>query len=553
LFQCNGWIHNNVIAGNRADGVGGGLYYCLGTICNNTIVGNVAVDSGGGLSLCSETVCNNIIANNSAILGGGMFGRAASSYNVFWANTGGNLGGNAVVGLGDSVTDPQFAQEGYWNDKGTPETDDDVWVNGDYHVKSQVGRWNPTSQQWVVDATHSRCIDSGDATSDWSAELWPHGARINQGAYGGTAEASLSLSDVGEPADVNRDARVGPLDLKSLCDAWLTQEGPRAEDIDRSGIVDFADFALLALAWREGASSPSPPTPDPMTWAIPPFAVGTTTIAMVATTATSTDGSGVQYYFEDYQDPQYNSGWLTFAPGQEPRWEDTGLPPEVTVTYRVKARNRGNHLETGWSELARATTAAEDRTPPSPDPATWEEEPHPVSSGSIRMVATAATDPSGVEYQFECTSHPIRSSGWQDSRIYVVTGLGDGQYTFRVHVRDKSAAHNLTMYSTLVTVDLQPPTPNPMQWEIEPTEINIGGGSFQYYATMTAVEASDNNNEDVAYYFECTSQPAFSSGWQSSREYSVPVGRRNQYHRFRVKARDASGNETGWSPELRSE
>jgi hypothetical protein len=109
------------------------------------------------------------------------------------------------------------------------------------------------------------------------------------------------------------------------------------------------------------------------------------------------------------------------------------------------------------------------------------------------------------------------------------------------------------MYSTLVTVDLQPPTPNPMQWEIEPTEINIGGGSFQYYATMTAVEASDNNNEDVAYYFECTSQPAFSSGWQSSREYSVPVGRRNQYHRFRVKARDASGNETGWSPELRSE
>ncbi|MBN1359504.1 MAG: right-handed parallel beta-helix repeat-containing protein [Sedimentisphaerales bacterium] len=552
LYQCNGWIHNNVIAGNRATGAGGGLFACIGPISNNTVVGNISADAGGGLSQCSGFVSNNIIAFNSASLGGGIFGKASSAYNAFWSNTGGNLGGDAIVGIGDSVTNPQFAQEGHWDGQGTPEGDDDVWIDGDYHLKSQAGRWDPVTEAWVVDAVHSKCIDGADPTSDWSAELWPHGMRANIGAYGGTPRASWSLLDLGLAADLDLDARVGPRDLQRFCEKWLAQEVLLAEDMDRNGVVDFADFALLALSWREGSTTPTAPTPDPMTWATPPFAVGTSTIAMVATTATSTDGTGVQYYFEDYYAPQFNSGWLTFAAGQQPRWEDTGLPPEVTVTYRVKARNRGNQLETGWSELASATTAAEDATAPLPNPATWEEPPHPISSGTIRMVATAATDASGVEYQFECTSHPNRSSGWQDSRVYEVSSLPRGQYTFRTRTRDKSPNHNTTAFSTEVTADLEPPTPDPMQWEMTPTEINIGGGAFTYYATMKAVEATDNT-EDVQYYFQCTTEPSFSSGWQTSREYTVLVGRRSQFHRFRVKARDLSGNETGWSSELRSE
>ena len=60
-------------------------------------------------------------------------------------------------------------------------------VNGDYHLKSQTGRWNPNTQSWVMDANTSPCIDAGDPNSDWKAELWPHGKRINMGAYGGTA------------------------------------------------------------------------------------------------------------------------------------------------------------------------------------------------------------------------------------------------------------------------------------------------------------------------------------------------------------------------------
>ncbi|UCG60129.1 MAG: hypothetical protein JSU70_11515 [Phycisphaerales bacterium] len=44
------------------------------------------------------------------------------------------------------------------------------------------GRCNPSSESWVKDYVTSPCIDLGDPDSDWTAELWPHGKRINMGA-----------------------------------------------------------------------------------------------------------------------------------------------------------------------------------------------------------------------------------------------------------------------------------------------------------------------------------------------------------------------------------
>jgi hypothetical protein len=82
-----------------------------------------------------------------------------------------------------------------------------------------------------------------------------------------------------------------------------------------------------------------------------------------------------------------------------------------------------------------------------------------------------------------------------------------------------------------------------MQWESEPEEVNHGGGSFDYWAEMTAVEATDPSG-GVEYFFECTTESGFSSGWQTSRSYEVKIGRSGQRQRFRVKARDSFGNET---------
>ena len=168
------------------------------------------------------------------------------------------------------------------------------------------------------------------------------------------------------------------------------------------------------------------------------------------------------------------------------------------------------------------------------------------------MVAVTASDPSGLEYFFQCTSNSQYSSNWQDSPEYIAASLPKGTYGFVVRVRDKSINHNTTGDSTVVSVDLQGPSPDPMQWAPggEPKEVYRGGGTLQgYWAVMTAVEATDASGA-VEYYFLCTTESGFSSGWQSSPTYEVKIGRKDQFQKFRVKARDIYGNETAFSPEM---
>jgi hypothetical protein len=64
------------------------------------------------------------------------------------------------------------------------------------------------------------------------------------------------------------------------------------------------------------------------------------------------------------------------------------------------------------------------------------------------MTATTASDVSGVEYYFACTSGGGHDSGWQDDTTYVDTGLvNNTTYAYKVMVRDKSLAKNETLWS----------------------------------------------------------------------------------------------------------
>ena len=106
-------------------------------------------------------------------------------------------------------------------------------------------------------------------------------------------------------------------------------------------------------------------------------------------------------------------------------------------------------------------------------------------------------------------------------------------------------------YDWVLPEDITPPEPNPAQWAPNgaPREVYGGIGTLDYWAQMTATEATDASGT-VEYFFECTTESAHSSGWQSSHTYNVLVGRSRQGHHFRVKARDLYGNETEWSEEL---
>ncbi|MEN6424232.1 MAG: hypothetical protein ABFE13_02630, partial [Phycisphaerales bacterium] len=136
-----------------------------------------------------------------------------------------------VWGLGDTDADPCFADAGYWDPNGTlDDPNDDFFVKGDYHLKSQAGRWDPDSGSWVRDDVASPCIDAGDPNSPIGYEPFPNGGVVNMGAYGGTTQASKSY--FGEPVrdtiiagDINGDCKVDWLDLDILASHWLQDAG----------------------------------------------------------------------------------------------------------------------------------------------------------------------------------------------------------------------------------------------------------------------------------------------------------------------------------------
>jgi hypothetical protein len=97
---------------------------------------------------------------------------------------------------------------------------------GDYHLLSERGRYWPTHDVWVLDKVTSPCVDGGDPAVGPRRERMPNGGRINMGAYGNTAYASMSEWPI--KGDVNHDGRFNFVDIALLLDEWL-QELPWAQ------------------------------------------------------------------------------------------------------------------------------------------------------------------------------------------------------------------------------------------------------------------------------------------------------------------------------------
>ncbi len=81
-------------------------------------------------------------------------------------------------------------------------------AQGDFHLNSTVGRWSPIFQTWDVDATQSPLIDMGDPWIGTGEEPMPNGYRRNIGAYGGSAFASKSISNLWLTALTQNDGGV---------------------------------------------------------------------------------------------------------------------------------------------------------------------------------------------------------------------------------------------------------------------------------------------------------------------------------------------------------
>jgi len=217
-------IFNCIIANNN----GGGIFCGEGTwVVNCTIVGNYGPVGGSGIE-CEGPA---IIVNS-----------------ILWGNTPEQI---EVLGYNYPIVLYNDIQGGWPANMDINPLFADA-ASGDFHLKSQGGRWDTANQIWVQDSVTSPCVDAGEPDGiflDYTMELWPHGKRTNMGAYGGTAQASMSLSEAGNIADLNNDDVVNYVDMRLFAEKWLWERVLLPEDLDRGGAVDFADFAIFAENW----------------------------------------------------------------------------------------------------------------------------------------------------------------------------------------------------------------------------------------------------------------------------------------------------------------
>jgi len=123
----------------------------------------------------------------------------------------------------------------------------------------------------------------------------------------------------------NSSTNLFNIDLGALADGTYTNYATVTDGLSSNAVSVTNSFIV--------APDTTPPTPDPMEFAVAPASVDTNMIVMTASTATDTDSPPVLYYFECTNDSA-NSGWISSTV-----WTNTGLTKGTTYGYRVRARD----------------------------------------------------------------------------------------------------------------------------------------------------------------------------------------------------------------------
>lgn len=288
LYGNNAWITGCSIIDNDCEASGGGIFSggspdfntvippltpnsniknCLIAENGGHLCGGVASSYGSFASINNCTIAKNIV--DWPDYTGGVRcknGQASIRNTIIWGNVGKSITAQSWVTTKYSdiqtlydPNDPNDPNAPFiWPGEGNINTDP-LFANPihhDYHLQSEYGRWNPqTGLHDINDLNTSPCIDAGNPFSDFSNEPEDNGNRINMGAYGNTAQASLSGAGVIRyvPGDIDEDGNVDIFDLIILVDNWLLQGAAinnKRADINNDGIVNFFDYAIFLRFYR---------------------------------------------------------------------------------------------------------------------------------------------------------------------------------------------------------------------------------------------------------------------------------------------------------------
>jgi len=252
-------ITNCIFAGNSTDKNGGAMknWDTSMVLQNCTVFGNSAELQGGGiwngLDVHVEAADTILWANtdedgmdeSAQITNSETSKTVTLSYCCVQRWTG------ALGGIGNIAAEPHFVDA----------------AGGDFHLSSEGWRWDSERERWHYDFITSPCIDAGnpgaplgdepvavpdDPNNDWGINL-----RLNMGAYGGTAEASIPPLDGTVLGDITNDGLVTAKDFAMQGRSWRGVGSRQPADLNRDGTVNSADVAILAADWltyRAGAS-----------------------------------------------------------------------------------------------------------------------------------------------------------------------------------------------------------------------------------------------------------------------------------------------------------
>jgi hypothetical protein len=286
-----------------------------------------------------------------------------------------------------------------------------------------------------------------------------------------------------------------------------------------------------------------PPTPNPLTFSVSPYAINSTSIGMTATTATDAGSPPVSYYFDFVDSPTSGTGGTDSAWQSGTSYTNSGLQPNHRYGYRVKARDSASTPnETGYSSTVYKYTLAS-----APVSAAFSG----VTQTAIQANWTANGNRSGTEYYCENTTKGT-NSGWVTTLNWNETSLTCGTtYSFRVKGRNGDLIETgWTSLGSQATsaCSSTPPTPNPMTFAVPPAAASSTSIS------MTASTATDADNPPVSYFFDFVDSTTGGSGgadsaWQSGTGYTNNGLQPNHRYGYRVKARDSAATpaETAYS------
>ncbi len=383
-------VSDCLLTNNNSSASGGGIHiYGAGdanTIIRNCLLtGNQTGRDGGGISTnwgAVVSVENCTLYNNQATgtfgvsgntgFGGGLYCSYGAQTNVknsiFWDNNSVGLLGNEIaegIGFVDSgstdeyycgtvsvsYSDIEGGQTGVLVSDGCPliwglgnRNVDPLFVNAggaDFHLQ-QI-----TAGQMV----NSPCIDAG---GDLAVLL---GLFRYSTSTLGTSDTGIvdlgyhyPISDYCRKWDLYVDNLIDFRDFAVFASTWVDDLGGVGYGID-----DLKEFTYCWL--EELGEDMNAPTPNPMTWAIPPRALTGSSVTMTASTAVDASGQ-VYYQFEDVNGT--STAWQV-----DPCYIATGINPTGEYCFRVRARDKYNNI-TAWSEPACVSDIGDVNAPAAP-------------------------------------------------------------------------------------------------------------------------------------------------------------------------------------------